>query len=451
MDRNTIGTAFDRTAHGAGDREACVFPGADLRWTYRALQEHTVQLAKSLIGLGIDSGDHVAVWATNQPEWVPLQLAIAKIGAVLVSVNPECRADELTYVLEQSDATTLVMMDRSRDSNLLAILNESCADLADSAPGRLTSRAFPRLKRVALIGESSAPGVLPWVDVMRAGAGISDHMLRRREDTVDPRDTAMVQYTSGTTSVPKGAQLTHANLLTNAVAVGARLRLTDADRVCVPVPFHQSFGNVLGTLTSIVHGATIVVPAEQFDAGSTLAAIAHERCTVVHGVPTMFRAALEHPRFATFDLTSLRTGIMAGEPCPDELMRQVVDRMHVREITIAYGHPETSPAMTQTRPEDPISLRVSTIGRPLPGVYVKIVDDTGHEVPTGAEGELCCRGALVMRGYYKMPEATADVIDQNGWLHTGDLATMDEHGYCRIVGAVTPVKAMNMKATGASE
>ncbi len=434
MDRNTIGTAFDRTAHGAGDHEACVFPSRDVRWTYRTLQEHTVQLAKGLIGLGIDSGDHVAVWANNQPEWALLQLAIAKIGAVLVGVSPECHTRDLTYVLEQSDATALFMTERAGNADLLAILNESYPGLADSVPGRLASRTFPRLKRVALLGDRTVPGVLPWVDVLRAGAGISDQMLRRREDTVDPRDTAIVQYTSGASGLPKGAQLTHANLLSNAVAVGACLHLTDADRLCVPVPFHQGLGSVLGTLTAVVHGATLVVPAEDFEAGPTLAAIANERCTIVHGLPDMFRAALDHPRFATFDLASLRTGIMAGGPGPNDVVRQVVERMQVRELTIAYGHAETSPAMTQTRPEDPISLRVSTVGRPLPGVHVKIVDETGREVAHGTQGELCCRGALVMRGYYKMPEATAAVIDQNGWLHTRDLAIMDEHGYCRIVG-----------------
>jgi fatty-acyl-CoA synthase len=436
MERVTIGALFDRIAIGADNREALVFPERGLRWTYRELHQHTVQVAKGLIGLGIDPGDHVAVWATNWPEWVLLQLATAKIGAVLVTVNPAYRAHELAYVLEQSEATALFMIDRFRSSSYLKILAECCPEIARAKPGHLASRRFPRLKRVALFGDSTAPWLLGWSDVLRAGAGLTDHILRRRQDAVDPDDPVNVQYTSGTTGFPKGAELTHVNLVNNAYSVGSCLRLTRTDRVCVPVPFYHCFGSVLGTLMTMTHGATMVVPAEHFDAAKTLAAVATERCTVLHGVPTMFIAQLEHPRFATFDLASLRTGIMAGAPCPTEVMRQVVDRMHAREITIAYGQTEASPVITQTRPEDPISLRVSTVGRPLPGVEVRIVDTAGHEVPRGTQGELCCRGYLVMRGYYKMPEATAATIDRAGWLHTGDLATMDDHGYCRITGRI---------------
>jgi len=436
MERVTIGDLFDRIALGAGDREAAVFVDHDVRWSYRELHARVVQVARGLMGLGIEAGEHVAIWATNWPEWVLLQLATAKIGAVLVTVNPAYRSDELAYVLAQSDATALFMIERFRTSSYTRLLAECCPEIADARPGRLASKRFPYLKRVALLGEATAPGMLSWADVLAAGAGISDHMLRRRQETVDPDDPVNVQYTSGTTGFPKGAELTHVNLVNNAYYVGECLRLTARDRLCVPVPFYHCFGCVLGTLAAVVRGATLVVPAEHFDPGKTLQAVAAERCTVLHGVPTMFIAELAHPRFAEFDLTSLRTGIMAGAPCPIEVMRRVVEQMHAREMTIAYGQTEASPVITQTRAEDPIELRVSTVGRPLPKVEVRIVDERGHEVPRGTQGELCCRGHLVMRGYYKMPEATAKAIGRDGWLHTGDLATMDEHGYCRITGRI---------------
>jgi fatty-acyl-CoA synthase len=435
MERLTIGALFDRMALGAGDREAVVFVDRGVRWSYRELHARVVQLAKGLMGLGIGTGEHVAVWATNWPEWVLLQFATAKIGAVLVTVNPAYRANELAYVLEQSDATTLFMIERFRGSIYPELLAECCPEVRTSRPGRLASKRYPALKRVALLGEHEAPGMLAWSDVLTAGAGLTDHLLRRRQDEVDPDDPVNVQYTSGTTGFPKGAELTHVNLIANASEVARCLRLTHRDRLCVPVPFYHCFGCVLGTLTVLSRGATMVVPAEHFDPEKTLAAVAAERCTALHGVPTMFIAELAHPRFDELDLSSLRTGIMAGAPCPIEVMRQVVGKMHAREMTIAYGQTEASPVITQTRTDDPIELRVSTVGRPLPGAEVKIIDPaSGAEVPRGTPGELCARGPMVMRGYYKMPEATAAAIDADGWLHTGDLATMDDHDYCRITG-----------------
>jgi fatty-acyl-CoA synthase len=437
MERITIGALFDRVALGAGDREALVFPDHGVRWSYRETHARVNQLAKGLMGLGVDAGDHVALWATNWPEWVLLQFATAKIGAVLVTVNPAYRAHELAYVLEQADATTLFLIERFRDSVYTELLAECCPEIRNARPGRLASRRFPCLKRVVLLGDCTAPGILSWSEVLAAGAGISDHLLRRRQEAVDPDDAVNIQYTSGTTGFPKGAELTHVNLVNNAYYTGECMRLTRRDRLCVPVPFYHCFGCVLGTLAAICRGATMVVPAEYFDAEKTLAAVAAERCTALHGVPTMFIAALAHPRFDTFDLGALRTGIMAGAPCPVEVMQQVVRRMHAREITIAYGQTEASPVITQTRTEDPIDLRVSTVGRALPHVEVKIADpETGREVPRGVQGELCCRGYLVMRGYYKMPEATAAAIDRERWLHTGDLATMNDHGYCRITGRI---------------
>jgi fatty-acyl-CoA synthase len=329
------------------------------------------------------------------------------------------------------------MVEGFGDGAYQATLAECCPELARARPGRLASRRFPHLKRVALFGHGDAPGMLAWSDVLAAGAGVTDHLLRRRHEAVDPADPVNLQYTSGTTGFPKGALLTHLNLVNNAYYTGECMRLTRRDRVCVPVPFYHCFGYVLGTLATVCRGATMIVPAERFDAERTLAAVAAERCTVLHGVPTMFTAELAHPRCAEFDLRSLRTGIMGGAPCPSGLMRQVVERMHAREITIAYGQTEASALITQTRTEDPIELRIATVGRALPHVEVKIVDpESGADLKRGAEGELCCRGHLVMRGYYEMPEATARAIDREGWLHTGDLATMDEHGYCRITGRI---------------
>ncbi len=437
MERITIGDLFDRVARGAGDREAFVFPDRGVRLRYREALERTNQLAKGLMGLGIDQGDHVAVWATNWPEWVLLQLATAKIGAVLVTVNPAYRASELAYVLEQSDATTLFLIDGFRGAVYPDVLAECCPEIRNARPGRLASRRFPLLKRVALFDGLESPGMLTWSDVLAAGAGITDHLLRRRQESVAPEDPVNIQYTSGTTGFPKGAELTHVNLVTNAYYAGECIRFSRNDRLCVPVPFYHCFGCVLGTLMVIGRGGTMVVPADTFDPGKTLAAIAAERCTALYGVPTMFIAELAHPGFEELDLSSLRTGIMGGAPCPVEVMRQVVQRMHLREMTIAYGQTEASPLITQTRTEDPLELRVSTVGRALPEVQVRILDpSSGAEVPRGKQGELCCRGYLVMRGYYKMPEATAAAIDRDGWLHTGDLATMDDHGYCRITGRI---------------
>ncbi len=433
----TIGALLDQTASRCASSDALVFPEFRLRQSYRQLRDSVDRLAKGLIGLGIEPGEHLAVWATNWPQWVWLQFAAAKVGAVLVTVNPAYRAGELAYVLEQSEASGLFMISRFRDSDYMAMLREVCPEIAGSRPGRLAAKRFPRLRRVALFEESGLPGVLGWRDVMAAGIGISDHMLRKVEEQVDPQDVVNIQYTSGTTGFPKGAQLTHRNLFQNAYYSGECMRLTERDRLCVPVPFYHCFGCVLGTLVAVCRGCAVVVPSEHFDAEKTLAAAAAERCTVIHGVPTMFVAELSHPRFEEFDLRSLRTGIMAGAPCPEELMKQVVERMHAKEMTIAYGQTEASPVITQTRAEDPIALRVSTVGRPLPGVEVKIVDPaSGRRVPAGSQGELCCRSAMVMKGYYNMPEATAEAIDAEGWLHTGDLAVMDEHGYCRITGRI---------------
>jgi len=440
MERITIGDGFDRVARGAPDREAFVFPQSAVRWTYRGVLGRVQRLAKGLLGLGVERGDHVAVWASNRPEWVLVQLAVAKIGAVLVPVSTSYGADELAYVLEQSDATTLFTIDRIGGPDCLELLAACCPEMPGARPGRIASRRLPFLKRVALLDDRRTPGVLSWPEVLAASAGITDHMLRRRQETVAPDDAATVVYTSGTTGAPRGAEFTHLSLVNTAHYAGECMRLTTRDRLCIPVPFHEPFGHVLGTLVSLVRGATLVVPAESFDATATLEAIAAERCTALHGTPAMFTAALAQPRLLDLDLASLRTGILAGTAGAGGAMQQVAGRTRCRELTVAYGQTEGSPVITQTRAEDPLEVRTGTGGRALPHVEVRITDPaSGRELGRGEEGELRCRGYVVMRGYYKMPEATAAAIDAAGWLHTGDLAVMDEHGYCRYTGRVSDV------------
>jgi fatty-acyl-CoA synthase len=437
MERTTIGDLFDRVAHGAGDREAIVFSELGTRWSYRDALARVQLLAKGLIGLGVESGDHVAVWATNRPQWVLLQLAIAKVGGVLVTINPAATADELAHILAHSDASTLFLNDRGGDTDALGLLTACCPELPGARPARLVSKRFPRLKRVALIDDHGARGVLAWPEVLAASAGITDHLLRRRQEGVDPADLSNLQYTAGTTGLAKAAALTHVNVTTTAHYAGECMRLTARDRVCVPVPFYECLGWALGTLVTIGRGAVLIVPSDCFDAEKTLTAIADERCTALHGLPAMFRAEMAQRGFHDLNLASLRTGIVAGAPCVGDLMQQIVRRMHAREITVAYGPSEGSGAITQTRTEDPLELRATTVGRALPHVEVKIVDPaTARDVPPGTTGELCCRGYPVMRGYYKDPDGTAAAIDREGWLHTGDLVAIDEHGYCRLTGRV---------------
>jgi fatty-acyl-CoA synthase len=315
------------------------------------------------------------------------------------------------------------------------MINELIPELRGAEPGKLHAEKFPRLERVIFLGQERHPGMVMWSDLAAMGAGVGDDELARRQAECDPDDVINIQYTSGTTGFPKGAQLTHFNIVADASYIAQCMEFSEADRLCIPVPFYHCFGCVLGTLCCVTRGAAMIIPAEYFDPLKTLAATEKERCTALHGVPTMFIAELQHPNFDTFTFPALRTGIMAGSPCPIEVMKQVVERMGAKQITIAYGQTEASPVITQTRTDDPIELRVSTVGRALPNVEVKIVDpETGQEVPHGVQGELCTRGFIVMKGYYNMPEATAKAIDADGWLHTGDLATMDGHGYCKITG-----------------
>ncbi|UPU37662.1 AMP-binding protein [Geomonas paludis] len=432
----TVGALLDDIAGKYPDNEALVYVERGLRYSYREFNERCRLVAKGLLRMGVKKGDHLAIWAYNVPEWVTLQFATAKIGAVLVTVNTSYKSAELEYLLKQSDSSVLFLVQGFKDTNYIETLSSVVPELAGSKPGELTSAALPCLKHVVFLGEGAPDGMINFEHIVELGAQVPDAELEAVERTLSIHDVINMQYTSGTTGFPKGVMLTHHNVVNNGFNIGECMRFTEKDRLCIPVPFFHCFGCVLGVMACVTHGTTMV-PVEIFDPLKVLQAIEQERCTAVHGVPTMFIAELEHPRFAEFDLTSLRTGIMAGSNCPIEVMRRVIRDMHASEITIAYGQTESSPVITQTRTDDPIELKVATVGRVLPNVELKIVDiETGAELPPGKQGELCTRGYLVMKGYYKMPEETTKAIDADGWLHTGDLAVMDENGYCKITGRI---------------
>ena len=439
--RLPIGDILDQQTDRYADREALVHTATGHRFTYREFHAEVERVARGLMSIGIAKGQHVGIWATNYTEWVLTQFATAKIGAVLVNVNPAYRTHELAYLLEQSQLTALVLIGRFRTSDYVAMVNELIPELLETMPGQLNSPSFPHLRHLIFIPPHDEPdaatpaGMWRWSDLLTQSERVSPADLQARQAQCGPDDPINIQYTSGTTGNPKGATLTHHNILSNALHVGDCMEMDERDRLCIPVPFYHCFGCVMGTLNCVVHGSTMVIPAEHFDPFQTLTAISDERCTAVHGVPTMFIAQLSHPDFPRFDLQSLRTGIMAGSPCPIEVMREVIDRMGAERVTIAYGLTEASPVITQTLADDSIERRVSTVGKALPNVEVRLVDaDTGLEVGPGEQGELQTRSSMVMLGYYNMPEATADAIDPDGWLHTGDLATVDEDGYYKITG-----------------
>jgi fatty-acyl-CoA synthase len=432
----TVGGLLDLVAERRPEDGALVYPDRGLRYTYREFKEIVEECARALMALGLEKGDHVAVWGQNVPEWVILQFATGKVGAVLVTVNPAYRASELKYVLDQSDSAALFLTGGVKGADFVEILGQAVPELAGAAGGELSVAELPHLRHVVLMGEGPRRRlpIAGFDEFLGRAAEVSPEKLKERQDSLDSDEVINMQYTSGTTGFPKGVQLTHANIVKNAFYIGECMELGPEDRVCIPVPFFHCFGCVLGTLNTVTHEGTMV-PVESFDAEEVLQAVHEERCTAVLGVPTMFIAELEHPDFEDYDTSSLRTGIMAGSPCPMEVMKQVVDVMGASEITIAYGQTESSPVITQTRTEDPLELRVSTVGRALPETEVRIVGvDGGEDCGPGEQGELLTRGYLVMRGYYKMEDKTAEVIDDDGWLHTGDLAVMDENGYVRITG-----------------
>ena len=439
--RTTIGDLLDSQTEQYADREALVHVETGARYTYLEFKDECDRVARGLMALGIEKGQHVGIWVTNYTEWVVAQFATAKIGAVLVTVNPSYRTHELEYVLKQSEANALILIGKFRTSDYVAMASEVIPELKDSTPGELKCSNLPFLRNVVYIpspsepGASTPDGMWSWEDVRRKSAEVSETDLAQRQASCDPDDTINIQYTSGTTGNPKGAMLTHYNLVANGYYSGEGMKFTEEDRLCIPVPFYHCFGCVLSNLACVSHGSTMVIPSEYFEPLKALEAIQQEKCTALHGVPTMFIAQLGQERFSEFDLSSLRTGMMAGSPCPIEVMRQVVDQMGVSEITIAYGQTEASPVITLTRTEDTLERRVSTVGTVLPNVEVKLVDpETGADTPAGEQGELLSRSFMVMKGYYNLPDATASAIDKDGWLHTGDLATVDKDGYYRITG-----------------
>lgn len=437
VDGITIGRMLRQTASRHPARPALVFPQFNYRRTYAEFDRDVDATAKALIGLGIRKGENVALWATNWPQWVNLQFATARIGAVLVTVNPAYRAHELAYVIKQSDSAALFLIDKFRTSDYFAMVREAIPELADNSLKELASKDFPHLRRVVSLTDQPALGMLGWSDFLQLGRPVSDAILAARENELSSQEPINIQYTSGTTGFPKGATLTHRNILLNAYYIGDCQKLSETDGICISVPFYHCFGCVLGTLCAAVYGAAMIVPYEYFKPEESLAAIETEHATAVYGVPTMFIAMLDHPSRPARNLTSLRTGIMAGSPCPLEIMQRVVNEMGAREITIAYGLTEASPVITQTRADDPIDLRVKTVGRPIPGLEVRLIDPaTGRVLGDDEQGELCTRGHGVMRGYYNMPEQTARTIDAEGWLHSGDLASRMPNGYYRITGRI---------------
>jgi fatty-acyl-CoA synthase len=437
VDGLTFPQVLARTVERRGDGDCLIFPQLGYRATWRQFHAQVTEAARALLALGLQRGEHVGMWATNWPQWVVLQFAAAQVGAVLVNINPAYRAHELEYVLNQADITTLFLTDQFKTSQYFELLGDVCPELAACSPGELRSAKCPKLRRVISIKSAAWTGIWNWDQFLGLAPNVAETRVAVRQAELQLGDVVNIQYTSGTTGFPKGAMLTHRNLLMNAFYVGERMAFSERDRLCIPVPFYHCFGCVLGTLTCVVYGAAMIVPAEGFDPEATLHAIQDERCTALYGVPTMFIAELNHPRFAEFDLHSLRTGIMAGAPCPIEVMRAVGERMHAHEMTIAYGLTEASPIITQTATNDSLEHRVGTVGRKIPGAEVRIVaPGTLDDVAPGESGELVVRSHGVMKGYYNKPAETAAAIAPDGWLHSGDLAMQTPDGYYRITGRI---------------
>ncbi len=432
----TIGASFDATVARWGDRPGLIVRQQGIRWSYRELAERVDAFAAGLLALGLTRGDRVGIWSPNNAEWVITQFATAKAGVILVNLNPAYRLSEIEYALNASGCRALVSATAFKTSDYIGMINTLAPELRTSEPGRLNAARLPKLEAVIQIGETPAPGALAFSAVLGRGFGAERASLAALANSLQFDDPINIQFTSGTTGAPKGATLTHHNILNNGFFIGEAMRFTEQDRLCIPVPMYHCFGMVLAVLACTTHGAAMVFPGEGFEPLATLQTVAEEQCTALHGVPTMFIAQLDHPEFATFDLSRLRTGIMAGAPCPIEVMRRVVVKMHLSEITIAYGMTETSPVSTQTTVDDPLERRVSTVGRVSPHVEVKIIDADGRIVVRGTSGELCTRGYSVMLGYWEDDARTAEAIDRARWMHTGDLAVMDDDGYVKIVGRI---------------
>jgi fatty-acyl-CoA synthase len=430
----TIGQQFDEIAGRFPDHTALVCRHQGVRWTYAEYRQRIDRLACGLLALGIQPGDRVGIWSPNRFEWCLTQFATAKIGAILVCINPAYRVFELEYALNRSGCKAIVTAERFKSSHYLQMLQRLAPELGSCAPGCLQAEALPSLRAVIRMGDDPTPGMFNFGFVCAAGEAGDYVRMKRIESELSAHDVINIQFTSGTTGNPKGAALTHYNILNNANQVAAAMKLTNRDRLCIPVPMYHCFGMVLGKLACVSQGAAAVFPSEAFEPAAVLEAVQTECCTALHGVPTMFIAELEHPDFQQYDLSSLRTGIMAGAPCPVEVMKKVISRMNMAEILIAYGQTECSPVNHMTLADDPIEKRVETVGRAAPHLEIKIVDEQGEVVPVGEKGDICARGYAVMQGYWNDPERTAETVDGEGWLHSGDLGVMDEDGYVRVVG-----------------
>ncbi|MFO7856042.1 MAG: AMP-binding protein [Paracoccaceae bacterium] len=433
----TIPAFLEEVVRRHGERTACVFRETGDRWTYAELKAKADRLAAGLLALGLYKGDRVGIWSPNRPEWVLAQFATARVGLILVNVNPAYQTAELEYALNKVGVKALILARRHSKSDYVAMLRDLAPELDAARPGDLHAKRLPHLRHVIQLGPEATPGTFPFDEVMALGEASPG--ARSRLDAISaglsPNDPINIQFTSGTTGSPKGATLTHRNVVNNGISVARAMRLEPGEALCIPVPLYHCFGMVLGNLAATAYGVTMVFPGEGFDPGATLAAIEEERCNGVHGVPTMFAAMLDHPDFAKRDLSSLRTGIMAGAPCPEPLMRRVMDEMGCDQITIAYGMTETSPVSFQTATDDPMEARTGTVGRIQPHVECRVVDEHGHVQPVGVPGELHTKGYLVMQGYWDDPERTAEAI-VDGWMRTGDLAVIDAEGWCRITGRV---------------
>jgi fatty-acyl-CoA synthase len=433
--RQTVSQLLASTVTQHSGRSAFIFSEQGVRWTWCDFQKQVDDVASGLLALGLKAGDRVGIWSPNRSEWVVTQFATAQIGVILVNVNPAYRLSELEYALNKVQVKALILAEKFKTSDYIGMVQTLAPELETSEPGRIYSQRLPHLRWVIRMGRQKTPGMFNYEDLLSWGGPAQKARLPELTAVLNPDDAINIQFTSGTTGNPKGATLSHHNILNNALCVAQAMKLTEQDRLCVPVPLYHCFGMVLSVLACVSVGASMVFPGEAFDPAATLKAASNERCTALHGVPTMFIAELALPDFAEYDLSSLRTGIMAGAPCPIETMKRVVQDMHMHEVTIAYGMTETSPVSFQSSTNDPLEKRVATVGRVMPHLEVKVVDEQGQIVPIGTKGELCTRGYSVMKGYWGDDERTADAI-KDGWMYTGDLATLDAEGYCNIVGRV---------------
>lgn len=431
----TIGNCFDRIANQYPNNLALVMRHQGIRWSYAQLQTEVDRFAAGLLALGVGVGDRVAIWGPNSTEWVLTQLATAKIGAIMVCINPAYRLYELTYALKKSGCKVIVCAQQFKSSEYLNMLNDLLPELAICEPGKTQSAALPELSTIICMGNDVSAGMFNFGSICDMGSNAEFSRLQSLAVELQPDDAINIQFTSGTTGNPKGATLSHNNILNNGFITATGMCITDQDRICIPVPLYHCFGMVLGVLACVTHGATMVFPADAFDPLTTLAAVQEEKCTALHGVPTMFVAALDHPKFNDFDVTSLRTGVIAGATCPEELMNKIINQLHMDQVVIGYGQTELSPINHMTLPIDTLANRTKTVGRPIPYIEVKIVDEDGRVTAIGVQGEICTRGYSVMKGYWGDEEKTAETI-VDGWLYSGDLATMDEHGYVKITGRI---------------